>query len=62
MAKRGRPIGSGKPAAEKFVLKAFKFPPALWQGFIAVVPERERSATIRRYVEREVRKRTVKAG
>lgn len=56
MAKRGRPVGSGKPPGEKYVLKAFKFPPDLWQAFSAVVPAKERSATIRRYVEQEVRK------
>lgn len=57
MAKRGRPVGSGKPPGEKFILKAFKFPPDLWEAFSAVVPASERSATIRRYVELEVRKR-----
>jgi len=57
MAKRGRPVGSGKPPGEKFVLKAFKFPPELWEAFCAVVPDKKRSATIRGYMEREVRKR-----
>ena len=53
MAKRGRP---GKPPEEKYVLKAFKFPPDLWEAFCAAVPEKERSARIRSYMEREIRK------
>ncbi len=57
MAKRGRPVGTGKPPGEKFVLKAFKFPPDLWKAFCAVVPPKERSAAIRGYVQREIRKR-----
>ena len=57
MAKRGRPIGTGKPPGEKFILKAFKFPPDLWQDFSNMVPKTEWSATIRRYMEREVQKR-----
>jgi hypothetical protein len=55
--KRGRPVGSGKPPGEKYILKAFKFPPDLWQAFSDAVPSSERSATIRRYVEQEVKKR-----
>ncbi len=51
-AKRGRPVGSGKAPGEKFVLKAFKFPPDLWEKFVAVVPSSERSATIRECVEK----------
>jgi hypothetical protein len=58
MLKRGRPVGSGKPPGEKYVLKAFKVPPRLWEAFSAVVPTSERSATIRTYMEREVRRRT----
>lgn len=54
MAKRGRPK---KPPEEKYVLKPFKFPPDLWKEFCAVVPEKERSATIRGYMQREIRKR-----
>jgi hypothetical protein len=54
MAKSGRPA---KPPEEKFILKTFKFPPDLWEAFCAVVPEKERSATIREYVQREIRKR-----
>jgi hypothetical protein len=57
MAKRGRRVGTGKPPGEKYVLKAFKFPPDLWEAFCAVVPVKERSATIREYVQREIRKR-----
>lgn len=56
MAKRGRPVGTGKPPKEKFVLKAFKFPPNLWEAFCAIVPDKERSATIRSYMEKEIRK------
>jgi len=56
-ARRGRPVGSGKPPGEKYILKAFKFPPDLWQAFTDAVPSSERSATIRRYVEQEVKKR-----
>ena len=57
MAKRGRPVGTGKPVGEKFILKAFKFPPELWEAFSSAVPRSEWSATIRRYVELEVRRR-----
>jgi hypothetical protein len=57
MSKRGRPVGSGKPPGEKYVLKAFKFPPALWAEFSALVPSKERSETIREYMRREIRKR-----
>ena len=57
MAKLGRPKGTGKPEGEKFIMKAFRFPPELWAAFSRVVPERERSKTIRAYMEREVRKR-----
>lgn len=60
--KRGRPVGTGKPPGERFVLKAFKFPPGLWEAFRAVVPRSERSATIRRYVELEVQRRRRKGG
>jgi hypothetical protein len=55
MAKRGRPKGTGKPPGEKYVLKAFKFPPELWEAFTQVVPASERSERIRSYVEREVK-------
>jgi hypothetical protein len=57
MAKRGRPVGTGKPAGEKYVLKAFKFPPDLWEAFAQAVPASERSKTIRGYMEREIAKR-----
>jgi hypothetical protein len=57
MAKPGRPVGTGKPPGEKYVLKAFKFPPVLWEEFCSVVPAKERSATIREYVRREIRRR-----
>ena len=57
MAKRGRPVGSGKPPGEKFILKAFKFPPDLWQEFSSAVPRTEWSATIRKYMEREIQRR-----
>jgi hypothetical protein len=57
MASRGRPKGTGKPPGEKYVLKAFKFPPELWEAFTRVVPRNERSATIRGYVEREIQRR-----
>jgi hypothetical protein len=55
--KRGRPPGTGKPSGEKFVLKAFKFPPDLWEQFAAVVPDKERSATIRSCVKKEIQRR-----
>ena len=58
MAKRGRPVGTGKPPGEKYILKAFKFPPDLWQAFCGLVPKSEWSLTIRRYVEKEIQKRT----
>ncbi len=57
MAQRGRPKGTGKPPGEKFVMKAFRFPPELWEAFARVVPERERSKTIRGYMEREIKRR-----
>jgi len=57
MAKRGRPVGTGKPPGEKYILKAFKFPPELWEGFSSVVPRTEWSATIRKYMEREIQRR-----
>jgi hypothetical protein len=60
--KRGRPVGSGKPEGEKFILRTFRFPPELWEQFADVVPDSERSATIREYLKREIRKRTAKAG
>jgi hypothetical protein len=56
MAKRGRPPGTGKAAGEKFVLKAFKFPPDLWDAFSALVPEKERSERLRDYMRREIRR------
>jgi hypothetical protein len=57
MAKRGRPVGTGKPPGEKFVFRGFRFPPDLWEEFCAVVPDKERSAKIRSYMEKEIRKR-----
>jgi len=57
MATRGRPKGTGKPPGEKYVLKAFKIPPALWQDFAKAVPKSERSATIRGYIMKEVARR-----
>jgi hypothetical protein len=57
MAKRGRPVGSGKPPGEKFILRTFKFPPDLWEAFAAAVPEHERSERIRSYMRREVASR-----
>jgi hypothetical protein len=59
MAKRGRPE---KPPEEKYVLRTFKFPPDLWEAFCAVVPAKERSATIREYMQRELKKRKSKKG
>ena len=56
-ARRGRPPGTGKPPGEKFVLKAFKFPPDLWDEFASVVPIQERSEKIRAYMRREIGKR-----
>ena len=49
---RGRPRGTGKPKDEKYVLMAFRAPPALRDELAALVPEQERSAFIRRLVER----------
>jgi len=57
MRKRGRPVGTGKPPGEKYVFRGFTLPPELWVAFCALVPAKERSATIRGYVEKEVRKR-----
>lgn len=57
MAKRGRPKGTGKPPEEKYVLKAFRFPPALWEAFSKAVPRNERSKMIREYMEKEIRRR-----
>ena len=58
MKKRGRPIGSGKPPEEKYVLKAFRFPPDLWEAFTRVVPKNKRSEIIRGYMEKEIARRT----
>ena len=57
MATRGRPKGTGKPEGEKYILRAFKFPPELWEAFAQAVPVSERSETIRGYMEKEIRKR-----
>ncbi len=57
MAQRGRPKGTGKPPGEKYILKTFKVPPDLWEAFTKAVPHSERSVTIRRYMEIEIRKR-----
>ncbi len=57
MAKRGRPKGTGKPPEEKYILKAFRFPPDLWEAFSKAVPKSERSERIRKYMEREVHKK-----
>lgn len=62
MARRGRPPGTGKPPGEKFILRTFKLPPDLWERFVSVVPDRERSATIREYMEREIKKRSGRRG
>lgn len=60
--RRGRPPGTGKPPEEKFVLKAFKFPPDLWEEFASVVPVQERSKRIRAYMCREIARRKRKGG
>jgi hypothetical protein len=57
MKRRGRPVGSGKPPGEKYILRAFKFPPVLWATFSGLIPKQERSETIRRYMEQEIEKR-----
>jgi hypothetical protein len=57
MANRGRPKGTGKPPGEKYVQKAFKFPPELWEAFVQAVPKNERSETIRGYMEKEILKK-----
>ena len=56
MAPRGRPK---KPAGEKYILKAFKFPPELWEAFSKAVPASERSEAIRAYMAAEIAKRSV---
>jgi hypothetical protein len=61
-ARRGRPIGSGKPAGEKYILRTFRFPPGLWQEFSELVPDKERSAMLRQYMEKEIKKRMAKVG
>jgi hypothetical protein len=55
-AKRGRPVGTGKPAGEKYVLKSFTFPPDLWEAFAAIVPGKERSEKLSEYMRKEVAK------
>ena len=57
MATRGRPVGSGKPPGEKFILKTFRFPPKLWKEFANAVPRSEWSATIRGFMENEIQRR-----
>lgn len=54
---RDFPARTGKPPGEKFIMKAFKFPPALWEAFASIVPTKERSATLRAYMQREIEKR-----
>jgi len=55
MAKRrGRPPGSGKKPGEKFILKTFKFPPALWNEFTSIVPVKQRSEAIREYMQKAI--------
>jgi hypothetical protein len=46
-----RPKGTGKPPEERFVTKAMKWPPDLWREVETRIPERERSAFIRRAVK-----------
>jgi hypothetical protein len=60
MAQRGRPVGTGKLPEEKYILKTFRFPPALWNQFSSVVPKSEWSATIRKFMEAEIKKRRTK--
>ena len=57
MAKLGRPKGTGKPEGEKFIMKAFRFPPELWAAFSRVVPGARAVQDDPGYMEREVRKR-----
>ena len=49
-----RPRGTVKPPQEKFLAKNIRFPPTLWAEVERRVPARERSAFIRRAVEREL--------
>jgi hypothetical protein len=46
-----RPRGTGKTADEKFISRNIRFPPALWAEIERHVPERERSAFIRKAIE-----------
>jgi hypothetical protein len=46
--RRGRPPGTGKPAAERYVLVAFRVPPALRDEINELVPEQERSEFFRK--------------
>jgi hypothetical protein len=57
MAKRGRPIGTGKPAGEKFILKTIKVPPELWEQFASLVAKSERAETIRGLMRQEIKRR-----
>jgi hypothetical protein len=46
-----QPTGTRKPGDQRYVTKAMKWPPALWERLRQRVPERERSAFIRAAVE-----------
>lgn len=52
-----RPRGTGKPAGEKYVVKAFSCPPDLWADVEAYIPVKERSALLQACLRREVAKR-----
>lgn len=54
MSKAGRPK---TPKEEKFIARSVRFHPRLWEEFSAMVPAGERSAMIRRLLERELKKR-----
>jgi hypothetical protein len=49
-----RPRGTVKAPEDKFLSKNIRFPPALWAEIERRVPARERSAFIRRAIEREL--------
>lgn len=51
---RGRPK---KPEGEKFVTKAIRFPPGLWEWLETTVPVGERSGVIHEALRRELKRK-----
>jgi hypothetical protein len=50
-----------KSSRVPYVLRSFKFPPELWERLEARVPDRRRSAFVRRAIERELERLEARA-